>query len=80
MKKGFGLMETTVFVQTSEMGQILTKTVLLFIDPYTAKLCFSGVLKHFCRNLQKNLFLRTKNDHLRRKLRIPQREMFSQRV
>ena len=49
----FGFVKTTLFDQTSKMGEILTKTCFSpEIEPYTAKLCFSVDLKNFCGNSQ----------------------------
>ncbi len=53
MQKGFNLMETTFFVQTSEMEQ-LQKTVLVLI--MRAKLSISCVLQHLGELTKKNSF------------------------
>ena len=47
LKKCFDLKETTFFVQTSEMGQLLQKNISPQNEPHTAKLSFAGVLKRF---------------------------------
>ncbi len=78
LKKGFGLMETTFFVQTSEMGQLSQKTVLLLKMSSIELNYFFGCFEAFLK--KKTCILGPKRDHFRKKLRIPQSEIFSQRV
>ena len=50
----FWFVYTTVFDQTSELGEILTKTSFSpQSEPHTTKLCSSVVLKHFGGNSQR---------------------------
>ncbi len=48
-KKGFDLMETTYFGQTCETEQIFPKSFAPQNELHSAKLRFSGALKHFLR-------------------------------
>ncbi len=60
------------------MGQLLTKKSFSPQNElHTAKLCFSVVLKNFCRNsLKASLFIK-KIDYPRKKLRNTQKDNFS---
>ena len=56
------------------MGEILTKTCFSpQIEPHTAKLFFSVVLKHFGVNSQKTSLFRPKRDYLRKEHRNSQK-------
>ena len=47
---------------------------------HTAKLCLSGVLKHFWRNSERNFLFRHKSDYLRNKHWKTQKVCFSYHV
>ena len=76
LSKCFDLMEKTFFDQTTEMGQILTRTVLLLkiSHIHLNEDSFLGVLKHF--RTKKNLFYGPKILYLRRKPRISKKFIF----
>ena len=69
------LVQTTVFVKSSKMRQLLTKKILSQNKPHTAKLCFTVVLKHFRANSMKTSLFSQKK-YLRKKLRNNQRFFF----
>ncbi len=71
---------TTFFGQTSETGQILTKTVFLIKISHIQLFSFSAVLKFFHGNWQKTSHSIKKCDGFRLNLRITQKIIFSQQV
>ena len=72
------LVLTTLFVQSSKMGQLLTKNIFSRQnEPHTAKLCFPVVLKHFRANSLKNSLFSQKSDYLRKEHRNTQKVCFS---